>query len=591
MSSISLSGGKAGGHPQLFPASSAHQFLSSPIVTIRASPTSPAPAQAAKPGLLENHAASIHLAPPSSTISQQPTDTDSSVPPEHPPSVTNTASGASSYGQILKSSSIIGGAQGLNYLIGMVRVKLVAVLLGPSGVGLVGLYLSAIDMVGTIAKFGINESGVREVAEAHGSGDSARLARAIKTLRRLCWGTGIFGWLLTAVLSYPLSVWAFGTGDHSWAIASLGCTLLLTFVSGGQSALLQGMRRIGDLARIGVLSAIVSTTVAVGLYGWLGQRGIVPVLIATAAANLGYSWWFARKVEVAPVTLTWMEALANSKQFIQLGISFMWSAVLGAAVALGIRSLIARELGLDANGIYQAAWTISGMFGGFIISAMGTDFYPRLTAVANDHRVATTLVNEQTEIGVLLALPGVQASLAFAPLLLHLFFSAKFVAGSVMLPWFLVSVFLRMITYPMGYILLAKAAGGKFAMLTSLFHVAHIALCFSLISRLQLVGIAIANTVLCVIYLFAMRRVAGPLVGFSWAAQTKQLMILSISLVIAGFIVTVLMPTGPALALGALLTALSSVFSLRGLAARLGGRHRLIRLACRLPFGASLCGL
>ena len=36
-----------------------------------------------------------------------------------------------SYGQILKSSSIIGGAQGINYLIGMVRVKLVAVLLGP----------------------------------------------------------------------------------------------------------------------------------------------------------------------------------------------------------------------------------------------------------------------------------------------------------------------------------------------------------------------------------------------------------------------------------------------------------------------------
>ena len=38
-----------------------------------------------------------------------------------------------SCGQILKSSSIIGGAQGINYLIGMVRVKLVAVLIcGPT---------------------------------------------------------------------------------------------------------------------------------------------------------------------------------------------------------------------------------------------------------------------------------------------------------------------------------------------------------------------------------------------------------------------------------------------------------------------------
>jgi antigen flippase len=473
----------------------------------------------------------------------------------------------------------------------MVRTKLVAILLGPSGVGLVGLYLSAIDMVGTIAKLGINESGVREVAEACGSGDAKQIARTIKTLRRLTLSTGILGWILTASLSYPLSIWAFGSGAQAWAIAILGCSLLLTFVTGGQSALLQGMRRIGDIARMGVLGAIMSTVVAVSLYWWLGQNGIVPVIIATAAVNLGFSWWYARKIKVVPVELSWLDTGSHAKRFIKLGVSFMWSAVLGAAVALGIRSLIASELGLDANGIYQAAWTISGMFGGFIIAAMGTDFYPRLTAVSNDHPVATKLVNEQTEIGVLLALPGVQVSLAFAPLLMHLFFSAKFVAGSAMLPWFLVSVFLRMITYPMGYILVAKAAGGKFAMLTTLFHVAHISIIVVLIPLLQLRGVAIANTLLCVIYMFGMRLVAGPLVEFSWATQTIKLMVVSISLVMAGFMATLLLPTVPALVLGVLLLILSCVFSLRGLVTRLGEQHRLILMACRIPFGRTVCGL
>ena len=496
-----------------------------------------------------------------------------------------------SYGQILKSSSIVGGAQGINYLIGMVRVKLVAVLLGPAGVGLVGLYMAATDMVGTFARLGVNESGVREVAEAHASNQPERIARAIKTLRRLSWATGFFGWILTAALSYPLSVWAFGSGEYVWAIALLGCSLLLTFVSGGQSALLQGMRRIGDLARVNVLSAIVSTIFAVSLYWWLGQKGIVPVLIVTAAVNLGFSWWFARKISVASVTLTLPETLTHAKRFIHLGVAFMWSALFGAVVALGIRSLIVRELGLDANGIYQAAWTISGMFGGFIISAMGTDFYPRLTAVANDSPAATKLVNEQTEIGVLLALPGVQASLAFAPLLMHVFFSAKFVTGAELLPWFLVAVFLRMITYPMGYILSAKAAGGKFAMLTTLFHIANISLCVVLIPVLQLKGVAIANTVLCVIYLFGMRRVAGPLVKFTWAAETKKLMVVSVFLVVANFAIAILVPPVPALVLGGVITILSSVYSLRGLVTRLGTQHRVIQLIRRLPFGGAVCGL
>ncbi len=496
-----------------------------------------------------------------------------------------------SYGQILKSSSIIGGAQGINYLISMVRVKLVAVLLGPAGVGLVGLYMSATDMVGTFAKLGVNESGVREVAEAHASNQPERIARAIKTLRRLSWATGFLGWLLTAALSYPLSFWAFGSGEHAWAIAILGGSLLLAFVSGGQSALLQGMRRISDLARVNVLSAIGSTMAAVSLYWWLGQKGIVPVLIVTAAVNLGYSWWFARKVSVASVALTLPETLIHAKRFIHLGVAFMWSALFGAVVALGIRSLIVRDLGLDSNGIYQAAWTISGMFGGFIISAMGTDFYPRLTAVVNDSPAATKLVNEQTEIGVLLALPGVQASLTFAPLLMHVFFSAKFVAGAELLPWFLVAVFLRMITYPMGYILTAKAAGGKFAMLTSLFHISNISLCAALIPVLHLKGVAIANAVLCVIYLFGMRRVAGPLVGFSWASETKKLMGISLLLVAANFAIALFVPMVPAIILGGLITVLSSVFSLRGLVTRLGTQHRVIQLIRRFPFGGAVCGL
>jgi len=192
---------------------------------------------------------------------------------------------------------------------------------------------------------------------------------------------------------------------------------------------------------------------------------------------------------------------------------------------------------------------------------------------------------------VLLALPGVQASLAFAPVLMHVFFSAKFVAGAELLPWFLVAVFLRMVTYPMGYILTAKAAGGKFALLTSLFHISNISLCVLLIPVLGLKGVAIANAILCVIYLFGMRRVAGPLVKFSWASETKKLMVISVSLVAANFAVALFTPTIPALILGGLLTVLSSMYSLRGLVARLGTEHRVIQLIRRLPFGGAVCGL
>ena len=57
---------------------------------------------------------------------------------------------SSSYSQTLKSSSIVGGAQAVSLVLGMVRTKLVALLLGPTGVGLIGLYDSVISLTGTL---------------------------------------------------------------------------------------------------------------------------------------------------------------------------------------------------------------------------------------------------------------------------------------------------------------------------------------------------------------------------------------------------------------------------------------------------------
>lgn len=493
------------------------------------------------------------------------------------------------YGQILKSSSIIGGATGVNYLISMVRVKLVAVLLGPTGVGLVGLYVSATELVGTLAGLGISTSGVREVAEAHGTGKAEHIARTVKTLHRVCWVTGILGWLLCAALSYPLSVWTFGSGERAWAVALLGVTILITAVSGGQSALIQGTRRIGDLARMGVLGAIAGTIVAVGLYAWLGQRGIMPVLIVTAAINLGFSWWFARKIPVSPVSLTWSETLGNSKQLVKLGVAFMYGALLAAILGLAIRSFIVRQFGLDANGIYQAAWAISGLFAGFILGAMGTDFYPRLTAVAHDNQHVNRLVNEQIEIGILLALPGLLGTLAFAPWLMHLLYSAKFLPSAELLPWFAIGVFAQIITFPLVFIQRAKGNGNWMFVSQTHYYLLSLILVLLLIPVYGVVAAAWAYALANFVHGIVVFGIARRLSNFAWTEHSSRLALSGAGLICVGF-ATQWFTKGPVeLAIGGLLTIAASLFSLRGISARLGANHRVIQMALKFPGGRLLC--
>ncbi len=498
---------------------------------------------------------------------------------------------SSSYGQILKSSSIIGGAQGLNYLIGMFRTKMVAILLGPEGIGLVGLYQAATAVVGTVSGLGIASSGVRAVAEAHGESDPQRIAVTVGVLRRACWFTGLIGWILTAALSYPLSLWTFGSGERAGALALLGLTLLLTAVSGGQNAVLQGTRRISDLAKISILSMISSTALSVAIYGWLGEQGIVPVLLVSALVNISFAWWFARKVEIPVIHLSWAETVASSKGLVSLGVAFMWSALLATGSGLWIRGMIVRDCGLEANGIYQAAWGISGLFAGFILGAMGTDFFPRLTGVASDNRKVNQLVNEQIEVGLLLSFPGILATLAFAPWLMKLFYSAKFIAGAELLPWFILGVFGRVISWPLGFMLMAKGASKWYAVTETIFTLLHIALAVYFLRIYGLMGIALASAVLYAAYNIGMLFVAGHLTGFRWSTGVIKLFTASCIVVATGFAAGMFLPFGWAEGAGLFLTLMATVFSLRGISSRLGTGHRMVQMACRLPGGRFLCGV
>jgi antigen flippase len=488
-----------------------------------------------------------------------------------------------SYGQILRSSSIMGGAQAINYLISLLRVKVVAVLLGPSGVGIIGLYTSATGLMGTVTGLGLQASAVRAIAQADGAADPLAVARTVRMLRRLCWLTGLLGWLASLTLALPLSQWMFNSTAHAWALAAMGAILLMNAVSGGQSAMLQGMRRIGDIARMQVTAAIFNTVVTLALYAWLRERGIVPVLIANAAVALGLSWWFARRVVVEPVELPWSETFAAARPMLSLGVAMMWSGVLTLLVDLYTRTLITRQMGLDAAGLYQSAWALSGMFASFVLGAMGTDFYPRLTAVIDDREAAIRAINEQTEIGLLLALPGLLGTLAIAKWVVWALYSAKFAPAADVLAWMVLGVFGRVLSWPLGYMLMAKGAARVYMFTEASFVAIQAALVAWLVPRYGVIGAAYSFAACNALSTVGMAWVGSRLIGFRWSPYSMRLILIASVLVLGALAVNQVLPDVPAVLLGCGLTVFGSVWSVRNLMDRLGPEHRMVKRIRSLP--------
>ena len=474
-----------------------------------------------------------------------------------------TSQNNNSYGQILKSTTLVGGSQVINILLGIVRTKFLAVLLGPGGFGLMGMYGALLGTVGTFAGMGIGSSGVRQIAEAAGTGDGQKIARTIITLRRTVIVTGLLGMLLTIIFCVPLSKLTFGTDKYAIPIAVLSVTLLLGSISGGQTALIQGLRRIADIARLSVLGAFFGTVLSIPMIYLWGKEGIVPFLITVSAMTILTSWWYARKISVVKVTLGLKETLQEAKGLLSLGLVFMATGLMTAAVMYLIRIIIIRKLGMDSVGLYQSAATLSSLYIGVILGAMGMDFYPRLTALAKDNEKCNQLVNEQTAVGLLVAVPGILATLTFAPLVIHVFYAASFIPAYDILRWQILGVFLRVMSWPMGFTLLAQGKGTLYFWTELSANAVHLLFVLVGITYFGLKGTGIAFFGLYVFYTLMMFAVVSNITGFRWSAVNLNIITVFSFFIAAVFLMPIFLPKNLALAINSAIILGVSAYCLR----------------------------
>lgn len=489
-------------------------------------------------------------------------DDELSSLPQQPPPRPVTAE-KHTYGQILKSSALVGGSSGLNIVIGIVRTKAMAMLLGPAGFGLAGVYGSIADLAQNIAGVGINSSGVRQIAEAVGSNDTGRIALTISVLRRTSIVLGVVGAALLVLFSGQVSTLTFGNNHHAGAISILSIVVLLKLVSGGQTALIQGTRRIADFAKVGVLGALFGTFISIPIIYFLRERGVVLYLVAVAATTLVTSWWYSRRIQVPVTVIPGGDLRQEAAALLKLGFAFMSSGLMTMGVAYVVRIALLRTVGVEATGLYQSAWVLGGLYVGFILQAMGADFYPRLTAHSKDNRACNRLVNEQARVGLLLAGPGVIATLTFAPVVIALFYTAKFGAAVGILRWICLGTTLQVITWPMGFIILAKGKQNIFFWSEVAWAAVSLALAWVCVRRFGLNGAGIAFFGSYVFHGFMTYPIARHLSGFRWSGANRTTGVLFLSLIAFVFCASNLLPFALATFLGGLAVLLSTAYSIR----------------------------
>ena len=403
-----------------------------------------------------------------------------------------------SYGHVLKYTSVFGGVQGLNILVSLVRNKIVAMLLGPEGMGLASLFQTTVNFISQSTNLGVSFSAVRNVSELFDTGDEARIAHFIKVVRAWSLLTGLVGMLLCILIGPMLSNLTFSWGNHTLHFVLLSPLVALLAVTGGETAILKGARQLKSLAVIQVYGMLSALVIAIPIYYFFGQSGIVPVMVLMGLTMLLLT--IQRSYRLYPLHLTGAKGiLGEGMGMVRLGVAFTLAGVLGSGAEFIIRSYLNNVAGLEIVGLYNTGYILTMTYAGLVFSAMETDFFPRLSAVNSQWQSCNEIINKQIEVSLLLISPMLVAAQFAIPYVIPVLFSSQFMPVVDMVRVLLLAIYLRAIKLPIAYLPLAKGDSLSYLFLEAVYDVLVVLMVIWGYNEWQLLGTGVAIA-LCAVF-------------------------------------------------------------------------------------------
>lgn len=475
----------------------------------------------------------------------------------------------SSYRQIFKATSLFGGVQVLKILIEIVRQKFIAILLGPSGMGISGLYVSATQLIQGLTSMGLSSSAVKNVAEANETNDFQRISRVVSVLQKLVRITGLLGMIVVIVLSPLLSKSTFGNYDYTIPFIILSITLLLQQLSVGQSVVLQGMRRLKQLASSSVLGSLFGLVISIPIYYFFGIEGIVPTLVLNSITTLILTWYFSKTIKIEKQKISTKHTLREGKEMLKMGLSMSITNILVLSISYIVRIFILRLGGTEEVGLYAAGFAIVNGYAGLIFTAMGTDYYPRLAGVNNDNLKCMELINQQAEIAILILAPIIMIFLIIAPYAVLVLYSDKFIPITGFMQWSMLGMMFKGASWAISFIFIAKGDMKIFLFNEITIKLFNVPLYFLMYKFLGLEGLGIGFMINYFVYFLLVYVVSNKKYQFKFLSSFNKLYILNIVLVLSCFILIYLWDSNFVYAPIVILTLICCAFSFRELDKRL----------------------
>lgn len=387
-----------------------------------------------------------------------------------------------SYKQVLKATSLFGGVQFISILVSIIKTKAAALLIGVSGVGIFGIFMSTLNFIQALTRCGLDLSAVKEIASAD-ENDKPNIVFATGKLALI---TGILGAILVLTTSTWLSQIAFNNKIYTLFFVTISIAVLFNQLNVGNLAILQGLKLLKKLALVITISSLFSLIPTVAIYYYFGVNGIPWVITSTAMISFLVSKHYVDKLKTKQSKLS-IEKLFNiGASILKPGFLLSLASITALAIAYIIQIFITNSGGIEDVGLYNAGFALIHSYGAVFFSALSKDFFPRLSEVADNNKLVSKIVNEQAYMLLLLLTPLILIFLVLKPFIVTLLYSKDFLPIIGMITYGIMATLFKSVSWSMGFILIAKG-DSKVYLITEI--ISNLALLFAVIIGYEISGL------------------------------------------------------------------------------------------------------
>lgn len=385
---------------------------------------------------------------------------------------------------------------------GLVSVKIVAAIIGPAGVALVGQLNNFSQIALSLATGGINGGIVKYIAEY--KNDTSKVKQYLATAFKITVGCSLTVGLLLLLLCKPFSSLIMMTPQYWYVFAIFGITILFYGLNNMLVSVVNGHKQFDKYVKVNIVSSIFGVAFTVTLVLLWGLPGALISAVTFQSLMIFVTVLMLRKLEW--LRKDWIIGRFKrtiASQYFRYSLMALVTAFMLPISQMLLRGYVISEISITEAGWWEGMNRISNMYLMVITSSFSVYYLPRLSEISDRLELRHEIFNCYKVI-VPLLLAGFTIVYFSRFFIVKLLFTHEFMPMTQLFVWQMAGDFFKMCSWLLSYIMVAKAMMKAFISTEIIFTLSYLGLGYLFVRFNGIVGLCQAFLINYVLYMITM---------------------------------------------------------------------------------------